>query len=510
MENISLASQLRRLRFAPQRGGIYAKPYPLDIRTESYWEERDSAKVLGFKQNDKALIKNLKSSMSEDGFNELSIENHPSMISLKRYLHLSPRVEIKNKHHIFTHYDRIGWSHRAYHKRDQALTGLSHIRHVAIIPNKMKCERLTAWANFVVYQLQLLDSWSQEVVNIFDAIHERALDHIQQIGSAGLYAYDEVNGEYDEPPWYPVPIAVSIQYRKYSPELQDLAGQIAAKLSLYTDSDDEKWWRLNDNGAEIINVSITPISSDDEEQIDDLAIKGGESLKRKTEPKADPCEKHILVEVTDKHLVLLYGQTEEEKKIGHVNYGHTGDPVKWRVILDEGTRMLYVEPIFSDEDYSDIRGFLDRAWSHKPNLIFEGLPKSLEIAKSKMNLFPGLTDYLDEHDVKLTHPEKGLGLGITTGRNWLGDSRTAVNSKTGFTNTAKLKKWSADHQLIISALGWYGHPDGKLCNYKALWDLGYAGMNHYSGIKVDTKSFVSIIGRKDVEAFFRNNRPSVD
>jgi len=513
MADNNLASELKRIGFAPQRGGYKTAPYPFDIRCDSYDYDLPTARVMGFKSGAQELVDALRQSMRDSDFDSECILRHPTFVMLQRSLPPRAHTETRNGHHIFTHYDRIGWwglSGERYGARNR-LVGMAHVRHVATIKSDTEYRYAEEWHGFAVYRLQLLNLWDAlDGDGRFErALEQRALDYIGQIGSAAMNVADSVHdGDY----FYShgrIPVIAEVQHPYLATDLIEDVGKVAAALSPLTDDRSEGWSSLHDNGAILSGVLIRPMSQDDEDEIEKVTAEGIGTLKPAPLPKASAATKHILVEVTDKHLVLLRKGLHPAPTIGHTNYDHKGRAVRWRLVVDEGSRVFYVEPLVSKEDERDITGFLERAWARKPNLVFEGPPQTLEVPKSYLKKWPKIDGYLSDKGVDMVHPTRGLGLGIAIGRTWLEDSRMAT-SGTGLMEFTLLKQWATEHQLVVAAQGWYCDPNDKHAHSHELWKLGRRATCHYTGIRVDTRAYMSAIGRDGAEAMFREHWPTQD
>lgn len=511
MADNNLANELKRLRFAPGRGTHQPASYPFDIHCRESDYHSPTARVMGFKQGAQEIVGALRESMRESDFDSDCITRHPTFVMLQRSLPPMPHTETKSDRLIFTHYDRIGWwglSGERFGARNR-LDGMAHVRHVAIIERDTHYHFGDSWDGFALYQLQLLDLWDglDGKGHLEQAIVARAIDHIEQIGSAAINIMDNNHdGDYD---YYrpPIPVIAEIQHPFLATDLAEASARIAATLSPLTDERSQDWSSLDDQGTTLSAVLIKPMSQDDEDEIEKITTDGIASVKPEPLPKAEAGSKHLLVEVTDKHLVLLRKGQNSTQTIGHTDYGHKGRAVRWRLIVDEGTRVFYVEPLLSKDDETDIIGFLQRAWSQKPNLIFEGPPHVMQVPKSYLKKLPSLSSFLSSEQIEMVHPSRGLGLGVAIGRTWLEDSRGAT-SGTGLIDLPFLRQWTIDHQLVITAAGWYSGPDDKHRHSHEFYKLGWLPIDHYTGIRVDTRAFVSAIGRENVELLFQENWPT--
>ena len=509
MDNTSLSAQLRNIGFAPPRGSPYAKPYPFNVDINERWDSPITAQVLGFKRGLAELSEALRRSMYDYGIPNQPIEQHPTFQALQHHLPSQSRTESRNGKSIFTHYDRIGL-YRDKHHTNKQLVGLAHVRYVAIVPDALHSKRFTPWEGVVVCQAQLLNAWvssGEEVDFAVKAIQRRFLDHIEAVGNAALAAFEWVNEEDDEPTYYPIPIIAESQYPYSDTKTQGIAGKVAAELSGITDCRSDEWWTLQDNGATIHASIVGPITEQDQEIIEKVATEGTSSLRPPTKPKEGAGAKHLVVEVSDKHLILFQDPNSQHQLIGHIDYGYSGTPVQWRLVVDEGSSLFYVEPLLSDADRSDLVAFLERAWQRKPNLLFEGPPHSIEIPKTISKKHPVLTDFLAEQQAELTHPKNGLGLGLTIGRLWLDDTRSIAVSRWGM-EIKELLRWTHEHQAVISAMGWYTEPDNRLDRTHAHSLFGFPPFEHYTGISVDTPAYANAVHRENAESVLLASFPS--
>lgn len=506
MADNKLATHLKRNRFAPTNSFRSTPPYPIRNYDDGYGDDRRAAELLGLKSCKNKLVEALRQALRESDISPEWIEKNPTLVMLQRSLPPKVHTEVKGGEHTLTHFDRIAWySHQSGGLTDRSqLIGLAHMRHVAIIRNDVQCQPSGAWEGFAVYRMQLLDMWDQQNGDgsLEWALTRRAEAHLEQIGYSALDALDTYDDGFGSVPRHPVPVIVVIEYPFERQELAESAAKVAAALSPRTDERSNHFWAADDDCVRVSNVLLRPISEADEELIEKVTRDGIASLKPPARPKAAPGSKHLLVEVCDKHLVLLRGGAS----IGHRNYDHEGTELKWRLIVDEGSRLFYVEPLLGSTDEADIDSFLERAWQRKDNLVFEGPPATLEVAKSHLKRWPTLLDYLTRRRVAMVHPKHGLGLGLTIGRCWLEDTRMATGGD-GFMKRTELTQWTLEHQLVVAGHGFYFDAEDEARNHKAYQAFGWTAGDHFTGIRVDTRAFVEAVDRSGVESVIRQNWP---
>lgn len=504
-----IANELKRIGFAPSRGGYR---YPFDILGIYFERESATARVMGYKNGEESSVVGLKESMLEGDLDIHRIDEHPTFRMLQRSL--PPRAHTKSSKGLFhyTHYERIGWyvsSGGRLYTRNR-LAGMAHVRHVAIIKSDTEYSYGGPWYGNVVYQLQLLNMWSGVglVGNFEKAIVKRALDHIGQIGAAAVNVMDNIHGGDYHYNTEQIHVFAEVQHSLLDEDLAETAERTTEVLSGHMDDASDEWYALEDSGVTLSGVRINSISKYDEEEIEKVTTEGIGVLKKAKKPKADPGVKHLLVDVTDKSLVVLSRGTSKELLIGNASSEKSGNALKWRVVVDEGSRVFYVEPLTRDEDTKDVTGFLERAWDRKPELLFEGPPKTIEVPKSYLKKWPNLGRWLSDRGVVMVHPNSGLGLGVAIGRNWLVESKYSTLGK-HVLDLSGLKQWSYDHQLVISAKGWFSNPDDPNPIGISLFITGEYEEHHYTGIRVDTRRFISAVGREGVEEIFEQQWPSL-
>lgn len=128
--------------------------------------------------------------------------------------------------------------------------------------------------------------------------------------------------------------------------------------------------------------------------------------------------------------------------------------LKWRIIFDAETKAFYVEPITNHIENSDIEGFLNRAWSQKEDVFFEGEPSTLKITKDINSNFPGLNTFTEKSNISLFLVEKKDAPIIGAASQWLRCvACLPVLDEIYTSQDLKLitKKW----QILAFANGWY-------------------------------------------------------
>jgi len=509
--NTSLSGQLRTRGFAPRRGGLYGTPYPHDVRLNNEWNLPVAVRVLGFARAMPELRQTLSDAMLTTGLNQKQVEEHPTFRALHQTFPSRARMDSQKAGWCtFSHYDRLGCYQRSnsgfgYFHGAERLVSIAHIRYVARIPSNMEYKRFHEWEHAVMCRTQLLDFWcankeSEEF--LVQAIARRTLDHLEIVADAGRDAVYSAFDESETVPDVRLPTYAVFQWPHRDADLRSLAARSAATLSHITDLRTVYGFELEDHGATLNGVLIEAMSPNEEALIAQIAQEGVASLKPAPKPKAPIGVKHLLVEVTDKNLVHL----PKQNIIGDSAYGFTGTPVRWRLLVDEGSRLFYVEPILGPHDDRDLEGFLTRAWTRKPGLIFEALPHTIEIPKALLPKWPEIPRFLADKGVEMLHPKGGLGLGVTVGRLWLRDSRH-VTIDNGQVTVPHLLQWTVDHQVVIAGRGWHDTPSSKDVFTTSDRTLGYPGMEHYTGIFVDTKAFAAAVRRHDVEDVLRAGWP---
>lgn len=501
--------QLRTAGFKP-----HDAPYPCDVDNHSS-DTPVVARSLGVGRGITALSKTLTGAMRQAGMRTEDIEAHPTFAMLRARLPGRARMDSqKAGMAIFSHYERLGFYQRDPTQLwrtsdDEHLVALLHLRHAALVPSDLECSPYGGWEQTVMCRTQLLDGWwaTPDIEQyLAPSIVRRTLAHLGCIGEA---AGDAIAAAYEEHLYSQkplVPTCAILQWSKAQEHLRHLAAHSAASLSDLTDDSAIGAYdisELEDRGGTLEGIRVEPMPHDDESLVARVAEGGVASLEPARKPKAPPGDKHLLVEVTDQKLVQIAG----DEDIGHRAYQFDGAALRWRLLVDEGTRLFYVEPVFDEDGAMDIEGFLTRAWQTKPSLIFGTQPRRLEVAKSMLPTWPTLPAFLDDRRVAMEHPKTGLGIGITMGKLWINETSRAID-KTGRTTVEALRRWAEVQQVVITGHGWYNDPLDKDGLRRVYAVLGRPE-EHYTRIAVDTRALAAAVGRADAEDVIRSAWPRV-
>lgn len=85
---------------------------------------------------------------------------------------------------------------------------------------------------------------------------------------------------------------------------------------------------------------------------------------------------HFVIESTGNYFTFV----TPEGLIVNEFYQGPKEPVRWRLIIELLTNVMYVEPILDETD--TVASFLERAWTKKDYCLFQGRPNTLYLAKS--------------------------------------------------------------------------------------------------------------------------------
>lgn len=272
MADSNLAKELKYLRFSPGRGVSNPKRYPFKIPCEVVKIYDLKAKVMGFKAGEKELVERLTLEMRDARWSSDDIDRHPTHKMFQNALPPMARSDRRNGSRIFTHYDRIGWFRSGGFRKPSHMLAMAHLRHVAIIDDEIQYRIGEPWNGAAIYQLQILNVWDrlQGDGHLENAIVQRVLDYVGQIGSAAINVRDSALGDDFHYHFAPVPVIVEIQQPFFADDIIDLAAIVASRLARFTDDRSEAFTSMEDEGFYLAAVLLKPMAPSDEDEIDSL------------------------------------------------------------------------------------------------------------------------------------------------------------------------------------------------------------------------------------------------
>jgi hypothetical protein len=494
----TFALRLKSRGFVPGRQGgrPLRKPVLIDCRL---YPHKYAAYLLPYdKETATEYVEAFKTAATMDGMSKYTIEDHSCLRRLSGDYPARAASIIKEGKARFVHYERIA----VYHSYEQTqLIALSHVRYVLSATTNYSYYDIPEDPDdgFPHFQVQIIDSWfATESMPGADhalasAITCRALEHLQEADSA-LPDPDDTN-----PPDRAVYWFVTVETKREDKGPLPIAGIVSANLmsaacELFTD-------HIGLYNSDLLtSIVLKPISSDDMEDIH-IALKRGTAVEDKPiTPRAPVGElQHFLV-VTDKSFTMA-----DNRSLMRITEEMDVEPILWYLLVDDATRVFYVEPVCGETE--DIEGFIARAWARKPNLIFEGKPKKVSIARRHMACLPNIEGILQQKGVQLVHPHSGFASCIKIGQLWVNEVEDFASYVKNTIPFGTLEKWSFEHQVVFAGNGWFNEH-----RYQArdlAWHaFGQPWADHWCHSTVsETKKFAIAVGRKDAEEVIKKNWP---
>ena len=134
-----------------------------------------------------------------------------------------------------------------------------------------------------------------------------------------------------------------------------------------------------------------------------------------------PNQLHQLSVSVSKNLyVTRAGILKYQKKKMEVNLNRLKDSNRTHLIhylIRDHTSGLFYAEISTSEDIRNIDDFLYRAWCHKDDYSFQGIPEFLSIPKTVQAYCPDILKDLDSYEIDIIEPKNGFHGGIGDTKN---------------------------------------------------------------------------------------------
>lgn len=235
-------------------------------------------------------------------------------------------------------------------------------------------------------------------------------------------------------------------------------------------------------------IQSRPFSEDEVADFERAFAQGTVRPARAALPKSQPGRVHSVCEALSSELVIRDGHV---MSIFDPEAIEGGTPLQWRILVDLGTNAFYAEPVFSEKEYQDLIGFLQRAWAEKEGHIFRGKPETLLVPKSKIKLYPNLSKFVASNSISLSSASTGGAAGVHIARLWSQETPWRF-SEAGRYSYKRLIDWSTAQQLVT-----FGE---AFCNgnYDEIVNLfGRSTFRHPRINKIDVQRFLGATGQVD-------------
>lgn len=493
----TFALRLRTARFAPHPRQGSSRGYPRPIEC-GYFGDEDRGKAYVLAYDGKYMeeyIQTFKRSALEDGMPSYLLEEHKTLKRLKSHYPSTPASESDKDSMRFVHYERIG-----IYDRRSAFIGLAHVRYLLTVPH-----------NFSVYEyhvnsplsytprftIQILDAWAardsvlQARDKIAAAIASEALEHVSRADKELLDPEDTIT-DMTSLRW---PVIIEAGEGETDAMLVASATAGCMMQAASADFPDEIGLYFSDLMSSCL---VGAMPRDDIEEVERALTIGRAVLPIALSRGAVGDIQHFLIVPDESFVVTGPG------KIGHARSDATGVSIQWYFLIDDASRLFYVEPVFPGEAI-DIKEFLHRAWRRDRDLIFEGKPKALSVPKSYMKELHGLKELLSQEGIELRHPRSGFGSGIATAKTWHTDVCWFARH-TDRVSPPSLMEWCRKHQIVIAGCGLVDN--SQFPSDLAADEFGKLPETHWSQFSaINTRLFATTVSRTDAEDVIRDNWP---
>ena len=134
-----------------------------------------------------------------------------------------------------------------------------------------------------------------------------------------------------------------------------------------------------------------------------------------------PNQLHQLIVNVSKNLyVTKSGILKYQKKKMEVNLNSLKESKRTHLIhylIRDHTSSLFYAEISTSEEVNNIGDFLYRAWSHKNDFSFQGIPEFLSIPKTIQAYYPDILKELEPYEIDVVEPTSGFHGGIGDTKN---------------------------------------------------------------------------------------------
>jgi hypothetical protein len=96
-------------------------------------------------------------------------------------------------------------------------------------------------------------------------------------------------------------------------------------------------------------------------------------------------------------------------------------------ILADHTSAAFYAELATSKTLMNPTEFLTRAWSHKPEFFFHGVPENLIVPTAVTGKYQKVEDWLKQLNVRIVPPPSGFYAGIHQVRNWEKDVASAIS-----------------------------------------------------------------------------------
>jgi hypothetical protein len=535
MKESHFVRSLKKLRFAPGRGN---KSYPVPLRMR---DSIDRSNLLcyqlaysGLKVN--GYINALRAALRDDvmDLDGVSIEGHPSFKALHANLPPHSGCEMERGDVVMVHYERIGvvrYKHSGKSAGEHDFAAIAHLQHVVRLAVGFEVGPYSDGEPPVLtYQVQILDAWydhhhvSVEREELVNAVEQRVRDHCVLFDNAIMDQNDA--DDIDPMESGTLKVVVLVGFLDEFSDAAEIAGMVATRIAAEAGRHGGPW----DSGFEHVLLASTSgvkrASEGESKDIREALVRGTAFAQPERSPRAAPAAVHYLVEIDDKRLGLdpdgtvfatytRQGEVEDGRRQADdsLRYDDRDEPVpakpvRWRLLIDDGTGALYAEPLFGDPGEKDLAAFLERGWSRKDNLLFEGPPQQIVMPASYLKKSSSLGSYLANRHILSRQPESGFKSGIAVARTWMSDTSGVMHKRTRATRD-ELRQWCIAHQVVLFGRGWFMSEgpvrDAFMSAGKRFgdWCLDY----HQGHVTMDTQAYLRAVGRGDGLAVLEREWP---
>jgi hypothetical protein len=178
-----------------------------------------------------------------------------------------------------------------------------------------------------------------------------------------------------------------------------------------------------------------------------------QSVEGISQVPAAPSEQiHVLIDIPDR-----FNAITAEGNICRIESRSAERELLWRILFDEETKAFYVEPVISPCEFSDLAGFLERAWSRKADLLFVGEPTSIRISKRTLYSAVEIESWLSSKKVRLYNFDEPSGSFVGAATIWIRCMVHLFNPDEDEIEISpdQLKEMIKPVQVAAFAVGWY-------------------------------------------------------